>query len=115
PAVDSTGKLYVVGGAASVTCPVLSPLQGQTAGGKAAFVAELDPGQAGAASLVYSSYLGGASDDAGLGITVDSSGEAWITGETSSADWPTANPLQAVFGGGPSDAFVARVARGSGL
>ena len=113
-AVDPTGKIYVVGDTTSVNFPLLSPLQGQNAGGKDAFVAELDPGQAGAASLVYSSYLGGAGDDAGLGITVDSSGEAWITGETGSADWPTANPLQAVFGGGPSDAFVARIARGSG-
>jgi len=113
-AVDPTGKIYVVGDTTSVNFPLLSALQGQNAGGKDAFVAELDPGQAGAASLVYSSYLGGAGDDAGLGITVDSSGEAWITGETGSADWPTANPLQAVFGGGPSDAFVARIARGSG-
>src|SRR6266513_2468011 len=113
-ALDPTGKIYVVGDTMSVNFPLLSAFQGRNAGGKDAFVAELDPGQAGAASLVYSSYLGGASDDAGLGITVDASGEAWITGETGSADWPTANPLQAVFGGGPSDAFVARIARGSG-
>src|SRR5204862_380915 len=88
-AVDPTGKIYVVGDTTSVNFPLLSALQGQNAGGKDAFVAELDPGQAGAASPVYSSYLGGAGDDAGLGITVDSSGEAWITGETGSADWPT--------------------------
>ena len=50
--------------------------------------------------LSYSTYLGGSGDDFGNGIAVDSSGNAYVTGETASTNFPTANPLQAVFGGG---------------
>jgi hypothetical protein len=54
-----------------------------------AFVAEFDPTQVGAASLVYSSYLGGNSLDQGNGIAVDSSGNAYVTGTTYSTNFPT--------------------------
>ena len=62
----------------------------------AAFVAKLNPlGSA----LVYSTYLGGSHDDDGLGIAVDSSGNAYATGQTNSTDFPTMNPLQPTNGG----------------
>ena len=64
--------------------------------GDDAFVAKLSP--AGSA-LVYSTYLGGSSDDAGLDIAVDSAGNAYVTGFTSSTDFPTANGLQNIEGG----------------
>jgi len=58
--------------------------------------------------LSYSTYLGGGSDDRGYGITVDSSGSAYVTGYTYSADFPTANPLQASTGMS-SDAFITKL------
>ena len=65
--------------------------------------------------LVYSTYLGGNSDDQGLGIAVDASGNAYVIGFTASTNFPTANALQAAYGGG-FDAFVAKVnAAGSAL
>src|SRR5205807_3020022 len=69
-ALDPTGKVYVIGDTSSVDFPLLGAFQGRNTGGIDAFVAKFDPAQAGAASLIYSSYVGGVSDDAGLGIAV---------------------------------------------
>ena len=66
-------------------------------------MAKLNP--AGSA-LAYSTYLGGSSDDSGYDIAVDTAGNAYVTGGTFSTNFPTANPLQAAFGG-VRDAFVA--------
>ncbi|MEY2525642.1 MAG: hypothetical protein QOE73_413, partial [Verrucomicrobiota bacterium] len=57
--------------------------------------------------LVYSTYLGGSGDDRGYGIAVDSSGNAYVTGSTSSINYPTVGPIQAAGGGG--DAFVTKI------
>jgi hypothetical protein len=60
--------------------------------------------------LSYSTYLGGSGQyDEGFGIAVDGSGNAYVTGQTGSTNFPTANPLQAIFGGGSSDAFMAKL------
>ena len=72
-------------------------------------MAKLNP--AGSA-LVYSTYLGGSDVEVGYGIAVDTSGNAYVTGITASTNFPTANPLQATFGGGTSNAFVAKLASG---
>lgn len=58
--------------------------------------------------LSYSTYLGGNSDDFGGGIAVDGSGNAYLTGFTSSTNFPTASPLQPAFGG-RGDAFIAKI------
>jgi hypothetical protein len=104
-AVDSSGYAYVTGETGSTDFPTVNPLQASLAGGSDAFVTKLNP--AGSA-LVYSTYLGGSDDDQGNGIAVDSSGSAYVTGETGSTDFPTVNPLQASLAGG-SDAFVTKL------
>jgi hypothetical protein len=59
-------------------------------------------------ALVYSTYLGGSGGDSGVGIAVDSSGNAYVTGSTNSTDFPTMNPLQPTCG--PyGDAFVTKI------
>ena len=119
-AVDSAGDAYVTGTTTSTDFPTHDPLQPENASGGGdvsnAFVAKLNP--AGSA-LLYSTYLGGsglgAFGDSGLGIAVDSAGDAYVTGNTASSDFPTHNPLQRKFGGrggfaGPTgDAFVAKL------
>jgi hypothetical protein len=60
-------------------------------------------------ALVYSSYLGGSGEDTGQGIAVDSSRNAYVTGQTSSTDFPTKYPFQPHYGGGSSDAFVTKI------
>src|ERR1035441_8846471 len=66
--------------------------------------------------LIYSTYLGGSGFDFGLGIAVDSTGNAYVMGSTSSRNFPTMDPLQATYGGGDSDAFVTKInSKGSAL
>jgi len=59
--------------------------------------------------LVYSTYLGGSSDEYGNGIAVDGEGSAYVTGETYSSDFPTATPFDGSFNGGYEDAFVTKL------
>ncbi|WKZ18693.1 MAG: SBBP repeat-containing protein [Candidatus Jettenia sp. CY-1] len=58
--------------------------------------------------LSYSTYLGGSSNDAGLSIAVDVSGNVYVTGATYSANFPTTNPLQST-GGDSFDAFATKL------
>lgn len=105
-AVDASGNAYVTGQTNSVNFPTASPFQAANAGGYDAFVTKLN---ATGSSLLFSSYLGGSGDDIGEGVAVDRSGNAYITGATNSADFPTVNPYQATYGGGNQDAFFAEL------
>ncbi len=105
-AVDSSGDAYVTGFTGSVTFPTMNPLQPANGGGSEdAFVTEIS---AGGSALIYSTYLGGSGDDVGYGIAVGPSGGTYVTGFTSSTDFPTMNPLQPANGGG-SNAFVTKI------
>lgn len=117
-AVDSTGAAYVTGYTASTDFPTVNAFQKTSAGGNCgsstdpvpcfhAFVAKLDPS---GTHLIYSTYLGGSGNDLAAGIAVDSSGAAYVTGSTSSADFPvTPGAVQATFGGGAYNAFVTKL------
>jgi beta-propeller repeat-containing protein len=63
-------------------------------------------------SLAYSTFLGGTNYDYGLGIAVDSGGNAYVTGFTQSPDFPSMHPLSAPNNAfqGDTDAFVAKIA-----
>jgi hypothetical protein len=104
-AVDATGSAYVTGGTQSADFPTQSPFQADHAGADDAFVAKLD---AAGSALVYSSYLGGASDDAGRGIAVDAAGSAYVTGSTGSTNFPIRGALQSA-NAGTYDAFVTKI------
>ena len=111
--VDSTGSAYIVGRTYSTNFPTSPDAFQLIAGGNGdAFVAKLDPL---GSQLVYSSYLGGSSTDAGQAIAVDSSGNAYVTGSTQSIDFPTVNPMQ-IGNDGSLDLFLAKVnPSGTGL
>jgi hypothetical protein len=105
-ALDASGHAYVTGYTNSTDFPVQNALQAENAGGYDAFVAELS---ADGASLIYSTYWGGSSDDIGTGVAVDSSGNAYISGYTASPDFPvTPGALQAKYSGGDHDGFVVK-------
>ena len=103
-AVDGAGNAYVTGETASIDFPTVNPLQAtnKTASNYTAFVAKLNP--AGSA-LVYSTYLGGSTGDRGLAIAADAAGNAYVTGDTMSTDFPTVNPLQATNNSDKSGAY----------
>ncbi|HEX3743154.1 MAG TPA: SBBP repeat-containing protein [Bryobacteraceae bacterium] len=132
-AVDSAGNAYVGGNTVSTNFPVLNAFQSHSNGAANAnsqpviatgdgFVAKFDT----TGKLQYSSYLGGSGDDGVMGIAVDGAGAAYLTGFTSSADFPvTSNALQRTFKGPSSvtgergfvwgDAFVAKVTANGAL
>jgi uncharacterized protein (TIGR03437 family) len=59
--------------------------------------------------LIYSTYLGGSGIDAGIGIAVDATGSAYITGITGSPNFPTQSAYQATNQGGDVDVFVTKL------
>ena len=106
-AVDTVGNAYVTGSTGSGSDFPAGAAQSTSSGHPDAFVAKLDP--AGSA-LIYATYLGGTDNDVGYGITLDVSGNAYVTGQTSSLDFPTRpGAAQSAYGGGLSDAFVAKL------
>jgi Beta-propeller repeat/FG-GAP-like repeat len=105
-AMDAAGNAYVTGDTNSANFPLVSPLK-TFGGGYEAFVTKIN---AAGNALVYSTYLGGSGGDEGRGIAVDAAGNAYVTGYTTSTNFPTVNPFQAAYlGGGNSDAFVTKL------
>jgi len=104
-AVTSAGSAYVTGVTYSANFPTLNPLQAAYGGGGDAFVTKLNTAGTG---LVYSTYLGGTGFEDGMDIAVDTAGNAYVTGSTSSTNFPTSSALQITYGGG-GDAFVTKI------
>jgi hypothetical protein len=115
-AVDALGNAYVTGRTASFDFPTTAGSFNTTFGGgdHDAFASKLN---AIGSALDYSTYLGGRGDEWGLGIAVDGSGSAYVTGSTSSSNFPTTPAaFQTYYGGGERDAFVSKLnASGSTL
>jgi RHS repeat-associated protein len=102
-AVDTSGNIYVSGETYSTNFPTVNPIQATSGGSRDAFVTKLNA----AGSIVYSTYLGGSDQEDGLGIAVDTFGDAYVTGVTYSSNYPTVNAVQATYGGS-RDAFVTK-------
>jgi len=109
-AVDGSGSVYVTGSTESSDYDVTAGAFQTTYGGGDydVFVTKLD---ATGTALVYSTYIGGSSEDYGCyGIAVDGSGSAYVTGTTSSSDYDvTAGAFQTTHGGGFYDVFVTKL------
>jgi hypothetical protein len=114
-AVDADGNTYVTGETLSEDFPIVNAFQpilaGSTSGGSYStdvFVTKFNPE---GTQLLYSTFLGGhttslgGGEDRGKSIAVDSSGSAYITGETGSPNFPISNPFRSTWGG----AFVTKL------
>jgi virginiamycin B lyase len=104
-AFDSTGNAYVTGYTSSKDFPVNRGLQRTAGGGLDAFVAKLDPT---GSTWLYSTYLGGTGDDIANAIAVDVRGNAYVTGSTTSADFPMRNAAMPQKSG-EMEGFVAEI------
>jgi hypothetical protein len=116
-ALGPDGDVVVAGTTTSDDFPAtLGVVQPERAGQEGAtartdaFIARLDADDA---RLVYATYLGGTGQEIPSGLAVDATGRAWVTGLTTSFDFPTQNALQTTFAGPiramEGDAFVARL------
>ena len=105
--VDAAGNAYLVGTTSSANFPTTSGvIQGIASGPNDAFVAKLNATGSG---MLYATLLGGSGGDSGNAIAIDAGGNAYITGNTNSINFPLKNPLQTGFLNGLSEAFVAKL------
>jgi hypothetical protein len=110
-AVDSSGAAYATGETTSTDFNTVGAIEGNSDDPWDAFVSKLSP--AGNA-LAYSTYLGGNGVDFPNAIAVDSSGAAYVAGETASTDFNTVGAIEGDSGDGSFDAFVAKLASSGG-
>jgi len=109
-AVDGAGNAYLTGRTESTNFPTVGAIQSSLHNFDDVFVAKVSTNAAGAATLAYSTYLGGNAGEEGRGIAVDSSGDAYVTGYTLGQGFPAANAIQqAVSGGLFADAFITEL------
>ncbi len=103
-AVDASGNLYLTGWTEALDFPVRYGVQSTSHGSIDSFIAKLDP----TGKLLYATYIGGRGDDRAAAIAVDSSGNAYITGYTSSIDFPVASAIRRTLTSG-HEAFVVKL------
>jgi hypothetical protein len=112
-AVDPAGNAYVTGYSFSTDFPLRNPYKNSRGGNDDVFVTKINPGGNG---LVYSTYFGGAGFDEGEGIAADADGFAYLTGYTTSTNFPTTSNAQGKTLNANSgaltvyDAFVTKIA-----
>ena len=107
-AADGSGNAYVTGTTLSINFPTRNALQTDQTD-LDGFVMKFNTNLGGDASLVYSTYLGGTNTDEAKGITADEAGHAYVTGYTSSVNFPTRNQYQAGTIVGNTNAFLTRL------
>ena len=104
--VDGSGEAYVTGSSSSLNFPTVNAVQSTNGGGNA-FVTKFN---AAGSALLFSTFLGGTGGDFGAAIAIDSFGNAFVTGETRSSNFPTISPLQSTIHSQlAANAYIARI------
>jgi hypothetical protein len=112
------GEIYATGWTDTPDLPLANPYQASNAGEYDSFLAVFNPAitDSGTESLVYSSYLGGYTDDVGRSVDVDANGFAYIAGYTFSSNFPVStNGFQQIYNDGGGDAFVTQIDPAAGV
>ncbi|MDI9339561.1 MAG: PKD domain-containing protein [Sediminibacterium sp.] len=105
--VDVFNNIYIVSSTRSSDIPMVNGFDNTLNGTQDGLIAKFNSGLT---TLIHSSYLGGNSNDAAYGLIVTTTNEVYVTGGTSSQNFPvTAGCLQSNYGGGNADGFVLRV------
>jgi hypothetical protein len=112
--VDAAGYAYVVGWSASADFPTSRALQSVNHGSTSVFISKLNPESRGAASLIYSTFLGGSGTNSGRSIAVSPAGEVVVAGDTNAPNFPvTSGAFQPSCemhrGSCSTDAFVSKI------
>ncbi|MBK8312982.1 MAG: SBBP repeat-containing protein [Acidobacteria bacterium] len=106
-AVDDQGNAYIAGTTASMDFPTTPGCFQAVPGVMAdAYAVKLNPQ---GSALVYSTFIGGNGVDFGTTVTLDAIGNIYVAGLTASTNFPVSNPIQSAYGGGKTDAFVAKL------
>lgn len=110
-AVDTSGAAYVVGYTASSNFPTTSGAYDTSGSGvdkinRDAFIAKLRPD---GSDLAYSTYLGGSGDERGFEIAIDGAGAAYVTGRTTSSNFPTSPSALDTSYNGNFDVYVTKL------
>ena len=109
-AIDKNGHVWITGRTtSSADFPKVQPTQPAIGGNYDAFIAEIDPTRTGAASLIYSTFLGGSLYDEGSAIDVDSLGNIYVAGYTGSTNFPVVDAVQPQTAGG-NEGFIVKIA-----
>lgn len=110
-AISPDQQIYLTGGTRSTNFPIVDAMQPVLQGRMDAFVTKIDP----LGSIVFSTYLGGpdmglevSEDETGYGIVLDTLQNVYVTGVTSSRNFPLVNAIQPRFGG-VEDGFVVKM------
>ena len=103
-AVDVAGTAYVTGYTNDKDFPATTPIHGY-AGGYDSFVTKIGTD----GTILFSSFLGGNSDDKAYAVAVDAAGNVYVAGSTQSSNFPTTGDAYQRTYGGSGDAFVAKI------
>jgi hypothetical protein len=103
-AVDAAGDVFIAGNTDSPDFPVVNSTPAGTEHDN--FVTKISGD---GSTLLYSTFFGGSGVDGILDMTLDSAGRVFVSGTTSSLDFPTRNAMQPTFGGGELDGFVVQL------
>ncbi len=109
-ALDSQGDVYLTGGSASADFPTSTGAyqvqnRAYSNGGVNCFVVEFDSQGNG----IFSTYIGGTSEDIANAIAVDPQGNSYITGQTNSGNYPQVNNTFQHSQHGGFDAFITEI------
>ena len=105
-AVDSADNVYVAGYTSAADFPTANSAFPQYKGSNDGFVTKIN---ASGTAVLYSTYIGGSGTEYLYGVAADSAGAAWVTGQTTSPDFPVLNPLQSTLSGTSNNAVVFKL------